>query len=167
MNRPALKWFCALSLLFSISIVQALPDDKNKTAELLSDYADLNQSEHHAEFIGNVVFTQGSSKLFALRVSTDSTEDNKIKQVIAYGDNKNPAHFLTRTQPDKPVMHAYARTIYYYPTRHRIDLTGNARVIQGNNVLTADKIRYDTEKQRVLSRSDSNQRVTILINPEK
>ncbi|MCC5792498.1 MAG: lipopolysaccharide transport periplasmic protein LptA [Legionellaceae bacterium] len=160
--------FLVLAIGLSTPVLTlALPEDKHKTAELQADYADLNQAQQHAEFVGHVELTQGTTKLLAQRLSTDSTKENTLRLAIAYGNDKEQAHYVTCTATDKPLLHAYADEIRYYPAKHRIDLLGNARVVQGTNVLTAGKISYDTEKQRVLSQSDAKSRVTIVIHPEK
>jgi len=146
---------------------QTMPDDKNKIAQLNADFADLQQSKHQGEFKGNVELVQGTTRLYADRATINGDEANKLQLAIAYGSSTTQAHYLTQTDTNKPLLHAYADEIHYYPVKHRIDLLGNARVVQGNNVLSANKISYDTLEQRVISESSGKGRVTIVINPEK
>nr|WP_231862006.1 lipopolysaccharide transport periplasmic protein LptA [Legionella hackeliae] len=145
----------------------AMPDDREKVAELSADSADLNQQTHQGEYIGKVEFDQGTSHLRAARAITEGNQQNKLTLAIAYGDDRNQAHFWTQTAVDKPLLHAYADTIRYYPERHLVELIGNARVTQGDNSFAGPKISYDTEKQHVLSKGDHKNRTTIIIHPEK
>nr|WP_058450754.1 lipopolysaccharide transport periplasmic protein LptA [Legionella jamestowniensis] len=154
-------------LVFITRLGFAMPDDREKIAELSADSADLNQQTHHGEYIGNVEFDQGTSHLRAARAITEGNQQNKLILAIAFGDGKEQAHFWTQTALDKPPLHAYADTIRYYPERHLVELIGNARVTQGDNSFTGPKISYDTEKQHVISKGNPKNRTTIVIHPEK
>lgn len=154
-------FLCALS-----NSVFALPDDKNKIAQLAADTADLNQQTHQGIYIGNVNFDQGTTHLRAARARTEGNEKNKLIFAVAFGDNTEPAHYWTQTDLDKPLLHAYADEIRYYPERHLIELIGNAKVTQDNNSLTAEKITYDTVSQHVVSEgTDDNKRTTFIFHP--
>lgn len=160
-------FFILFLLLTGNNLCFALPDDREKTLELSADSADLNQQTHRGEFIGHVKLDQGSSHLRAAKAITEGDQLNKLTLAIANGDEKDQAHYWTLTAPDKPPLHAYADMIRYYPSRHLIELVGNARVLQGDNSFAAPKISYDTLKQHVLSQSDGKARTTIIIHPGK
>jgi lipopolysaccharide export system protein LptA len=146
---------------------QAMPDDHKQVAQLSADSADLNQQTHYGEYIGNVVFDQGTTHLRASKAVTQGNEQNKLTVAIALGDNNIQAHYWEQTAPDKPLLHAYANEIRYYPIRHLIELTGDAQVIQGENSLKAPKISYDTLKKHVISKSYGAARTVIIFHPEK
>lgn len=154
-------------LILVMRLSFAMPDDREKIAELSADSADLNQQTHRGEYIGNVEFDQGTSHLRAARAITEGDQQNKLILAIAFGDDKEQAHFWTQTAQDKPLLHAYANMIRYYPERHLVELIGNARVTQGDNSFSGPKISYDTEKQHVISKGDRKNRTTIVIHPEK
>ncbi|ADG24164.1 putative protein conserved in bacteria [Legionella pneumophila 2300/99 Alcoy] len=153
-------------MLCSIS-GNALPFDKEKMVQVVSDSADLNQKNHQGVYIGNVEFVQGSTNLRAEKAITQGDAKNQLTLAIAKGSKGKQAHYWTTTAPDKPPFHAYADTIKYYPLKHLIELIGNARIEQGPNSLSAAKISYDTQEQHVLSHSDEKTRTTIIIYPEK
>jgi len=158
--------FC-LTLTAFIQPVQAMPDDRDKQLELSADSADLNQQTHRGEFLGNVQLDQGTTHLRATKALTEGSEKNKLVAAVAIGDAQTQAHYWTQTAIDKPLLHAYADTIRYYPDKHLIELIGNARVEQGKNSFVAPKISYDTLKQHVLSSNDGKSRTTIILHPEK
>jgi lipopolysaccharide export system protein LptA len=145
----------------------ALPEDRKQMAHLSADKADLNQSSHRGEYIGNVEFDQGTTHLRALKAITEGDKQNKLTFAVAFGNKESPAHYWEKTAEDKPELHAYADIIRYYPDRHLIELLGNARVTQGEDSFTATKISYDTEKQHVIASGDTNSRTVIIIHPEK
>ena len=153
--------------LISSNACFALPDDREKKLQLSADHADLNQQTRHGEFIGNVQLDQGSTHLRAAKAVTEGDEQNRLSLAIAKGQGKDQAHYWTLTALSKPPLHAYADTIRYYPSRHLIELIGNARVSQGDNSFTAPQIRYDTVKQHVLSEGKGESRTTIIIHPGK
>lgn len=154
-------------LLFASKFSLAMPDDREKIVELSADSADLNQQTHRGEYTGDVQFDQGTTHLRATKAITEGDQHNKLIFAVATGSDSEQAHYWTQTALDKPLLHAYADTIRYYPDRHLIELIGNARVIQGDNSFSAPKITYDTLKQHVLSKSDGKTRTVIIIHPGK
>lgn len=154
-------------LLITITPAFAMPDDRNQTAELNANSADLNQQTHSGEYKGDVQFDQGTTHLRAVRAITQGNQQNKLIFAAAFGDKSSPAHYWEQIAIDKPLLHAYAHEIRYYPERHLIELVGNARVVQGNDSFSAPKISYDTLKQHVVTQSDGKQRTVIIFHPEK
>lgn len=154
-------------LLIAFTPVFAMPDDRNQTAQLNANSADLNQQTHSGEYKGDVQFDQGTTHLRAVRAITKGNQQNKLTFAAAFGDTSSPAHYWEQIAIDKPLLHAYAQEIRYYPERHLIELVGEARVIQGNDSFSAPKISYDTLKQHVVTQSDGKQRTIIIFHPEK
>ena len=147
--------------------VFALPEDQHKMLTLSANHADINQETHRGEFIGHVILDQGSTHLRAVKAYTDTNQQNKLIAATAYGDSQQLVHYWTQPGLNKPIMHAYADIIHYYPDRHLIELIGHARVVQGDNSFAAAKITYDTLAQHVISQSDGNTRTVIIFHPEK
>jgi len=160
------KIIVSMVLLASQSVL-ALPDDRQKVAQLSAETADLNQQDHRGIYTGDVQFDQGTTHLRAAKAITEGDQHNKLTYAIAFGDKQELAHFWTQTALDKPLLHAYAREIRYYPDKHLIKLVGDARVEQGDNSFTAPTISYDTLKQHVISKSDGTTRTVIIFHPEK
>jgi len=163
---------CQQTLIFILVTILsqstlAMPEDREKTAQLAANTADLNQQTHHGEYLGDVQFDQGTTHLRAAKAITEGNQQNKLILAVAFGDKKEPAHYWEQTAIDKPLLHAYANEIRYYPERHIIELIGNARVVQGDNSFAAPKISYDTQKQHVVSQQDGQQRTVIIIHPGK
>ncbi len=170
LNKAAniyLKFFI-LIIILSISLkTEALPEDKNKPIHLAADYADLNQQCHLGKYHGNIHFEQGSTHLQAATAITQGDEKNKIIFAIARGNKTLQAHYWAQSALDKPILHAYANIIRYYPERHLIELEGQAKIIQGKNFFAAEKIRYDTLQQQVILKNTGQNRTMMIIYPEK
>ncbi|MDP1602435.1 MAG: lipopolysaccharide transport periplasmic protein LptA [Legionella sp.] len=145
----------------------AMPDDRKQVAQLTANTADLNQQTHRGEYTGDVQFDQGTTHLRALKAITEGNAQNKLVFAVAFGDKDNPAHYWEQTAIDKPLLHAYAGEIRYYPGKHLIELVGDARVVQGDDSFSAPQISYDTLKQHVLTKNDTKNRTVIIIHPGK
>lgn len=145
----------------------ALSDDKEKVMHVTADSANLNQKKHKGVYSGHVEFIQGTTNIQAVNAVTKGDKNNQLTLAIAQGEKEKPAHYWTQTDPDKPPFHAYADTIKYHPLRHLIELIGNARIEQGENSLSADKISYDTLEQHVISQGTGANRIKIVLYPEK
>lgn len=156
-----------ITLTLMSGLIFSLPDDRKQVAQLSADSADLNQQTHKGEYVGNVQFDQGTTHLRSNKAITEGNQQNKLVYAVAFGNKKQPAHYWTQTASDKPLLHAYAIEIRYYPERNFIELIGDARVIQGDNSMAAPKISYDTAKQHVISNHDGKTRTTIIFHPEK
>ncbi|GGI81028.1 lipopolysaccharide transport periplasmic protein LptA [Legionella impletisoli] len=159
---------CAVFLSLFISCISfALPDDREKTLYLRANKADINQATHKGIYTGDVELDQGSSHLRAAFAITQGNESNQLIKAFAKGDTHAQAHFWCLTAHNKPVLHAYADKIYYYPNKHIIELVGNAKVSQGENTFQAPTILYNVEQQHVITKRSGNQRTSITIYPEK
>ena len=175
-NPKILNAFLCILLLTTLPLsdVFALPEDQSQTLELSADTADLDQQTRRGEYTGEVILDQGTTHLRAAKAVTITDKENKLIEAIAYGNSAlpddNPAklvHYWTQPAIDKPVVHAYADTLHYYPNEHRIELLGHAHVEQGNDSLTATNIFYDTVQQHVIAKSDGITRTVIVFTPEK
>lgn len=134
--------------------------------QLSAESADLNQQTHQGTYIGDVALDQGAMHLRAAKAVTKTDNNNQLIQAIAYGNASSLAHYWGLIDKTKPMVHAYAETITYDPILRVIELIGHARVEQGKNSFAAGRIRYDIDKQHVISTSDKQSRTTIIIYPE-
>jgi lipopolysaccharide export system protein LptA len=145
----------------------SLESDKKLPMVIKANSAEMNNSNHKGKFSGNVELDQGTTHLRANKAITHGTIQNKLKLAIAKGSKNKQAHYWSTTDPKKPLLHAYADIIEYYPLENKILLIGNALVKQGKDTYTAPKIEYNTKTQHVLSASHNKGRTTIIINPKR
>lgn len=153
--------YCLMSNAF------AMPDDRDQIMQLHAGSADINQQTHQGIYRDDVQLDQGTTHIRASEATTTGNEKNQLTLAVIKGNLNTQAHYWTLPATDKPLMHAYADIINYYPDRHLIELIGHARVEQGNNSFAAPKISYDTLAQHVVSESSATSRTTIIFHPEK
>lgn len=156
---------CTIPLYYT-TLSFALALDQTKVLELSANRADIDQQNHLGQYDGRVELDQGTTHLRAAKATTETDNHQQLIAAIAYGDKTQRAHYWTQTALDKPVLHAYAEIIRYYPAQHRIELEGHAEVTQGSDSLSAAKICYDTLKQRVITQNDKQLRTVITFHPK-
>lgn len=156
--------FISASLLLVNQLSFALPTDKDQLLILSADLVELNEQKHYGEYQGHVSLDQGSSHLRSSSAITKGDIKNKLIVAIAKGDSNCQAHYWTQTAVNKPLLHAHADIIRYYPMRHLIELIGHAKITNQDQSLTASKISYDTQKQQVISQSDGKERTLITLH---
>jgi lipopolysaccharide export system protein LptA len=167
MYQTAVNHFFLLFLLLSSCICFALPNDAQQVVRFRADSVDINQSTNLGKYIGNVQLDQGTTHVRAAEACTESNQKNQLTKVTIKGNAQMQAHYWTLPTQDKPVVHAYADIIYYYPEKHIIELVGHAKVRQAKNSFSAPKIEYNTLEQHVVSNSaGQSTRTTIILHPE-
>lgn len=149
-----------------ISVAWALPDDQQQMIYVRAGSADLSQKEHRGVYRGGVEFDQGATHLRAEQAMTESNNKNQLTLAVMTGRPKQQAHYWTLTERDKPELHAFADTMYYYPEQHLIKLVGRAKVQQGKNTFVAPIIQLNTLNQQVISEKSGSEVVKITIDPE-
>ena len=167
MSQAVASILWILLTLLITNLCFALPDDRNQTMQFSADSADLDQQVHRGIYTGNVQLDQGTTHIRSAQAITEGNSNNQLLKAILKGNQESQAHYWTLTATEKPPLHAFADTIYYYPERHTIELIGHARVEQGNDSFSAPNINYDTLQQHVTSNSNGKERTTIIIHPGK
>ena len=124
----------------------ALPSDREQPIRVQADSAELDDKQGIAVYRGDVVVTQGSTKLTGNTVTLKQDKNGDIEVVTSVG---KPAYYEQKPAPDKDVTKAYGLTIQYFVTQNRVVLIDQAKVIQEGNTFEGEKIVYDTQRQIV------------------
>ena len=124
----------------------ALPSDREQPIRVQADSAELDDKQGVAVYRGDVVVTQGSTKLTGNTVTLKQDKNGDIEVVTSVG---KPAYYEQKPAPDKDVTKAYGLTIQYFVTQNRVVLIDQAKVIQEGNTFEGEKIVYDTQRQIV------------------
>lgn len=167
MKRIMVKWRAFFIVLLATHQSVALPSDKNQPIQVHAGTADMNQQTHKGIYKNQVDLIQGTTRIEAYEAITVGDDKNQLELAIIKGAKDKQAHYQTMTQNDKPVLHAYANTMKYYPKRHVIELIGNACIQQGSNQFKAAKITLNIQTHHIVSQSDTTQQTTITFYPEK
>ena len=135
------KTFLFVVLLNSVVAAQnsgfgSLSSDRGKPMQFSSDSLIYNQEENAAELFDMVEIRQGNSVLSAQYIkAVYSKTNNKLEKIFA------ERNVELKSENDI----ARANNAIYLLTEDTISLTGNARLIQGENNILADQILINTK----------------------
>jgi lipopolysaccharide export system protein LptA len=148
-----------ITISFSLSHnCLALSSDKEKAIELEADSADLDDKKGISIYRGNVILTQGSTRLNASQLTLYHDKKHKLIRAKAIG---SPARFKQRPDGEKIDVSAKASKMIYLLKEETIELYGNALFWQGKNSFRGDKIIYDTKNDIVKASSKKSADGTI------
>ncbi len=143
----------------------ALTTDIDKPYHISAKESAFFQQTHSSSFSGNVVATQGSSKITADKLTFYFDKENqKLLYFVAIG---KPATYSTQLNDKKGLLRSKARLIKYDLSEKTLIFKGNAEVVRGGSQITGSYISYNLEKQVIQSKSTEKPlKTTITIDPE-
>jgi lipopolysaccharide transport protein LptA len=173
----------ALCGLLAAGSAWALKTDKSQPINVHSDHGDFKADPNNASngvgiYTGHVVITQGSIVITADKAVLRIV-DNELDTADITG---NPATFVQQPDQGQP-MHGQSLEITYDAPKSEIVLITNAKLTQqvlqlngrgndkvaipGERLMTAQRIRYNTDTQHVIAKAgDADQRVHISFPPK-
>lgn len=159
---PRLKPLVWLALLTPL-LAHALPEDRQQPINLVADRAEMNQQTGVATYEGNVVVTQGTMRLTGDKVVL-YTKDGEVTRVESFG---KPTTFKQKPAADKEDMLGESMKLDYDVKSGIVVATTKAKITQGKDVLTGDRLEYDVNKDVVRARSGASaERVQIILQPK-
>ena len=163
----------ALTAALAASPSWALSGDREQPIHISSDNADIDDAKGVATYRGDVVMTQGSTKLTGDIITIYST-NRQVKRVVSEGGNKL-AYYEEKQDGDKGLLKAWGVTIDYNIGTEKIKLIEKARLQQKGDTFTGDRIDYDQARQLVNAQGQqgkngsgkSGGRVQMVIQPNQ
>jgi len=157
-----------LYLLAMVSFIMgnpalAIDPNSNLPIQIESDRATLNDETGISNYSGNVIISQGLSRLEADNISVNAL-DRKIVSIKATG---KPAHFTQQDSAASPSTHGYGKTIVYIAKESILKFLGEARLVQQDNSFAGEQIEYDIMRKAIKAQGDESigSRVKIQYNP--
>lgn len=163
--KKALQGILALLLVIS-TYSFALPEDQDQPIYVSADHATMNEITGIAVYTGDVEIRQGTMILQGSRVEMHRDAQGSISRIIATG---TPAQFQQQASPNQPLTRAFGLRMDYRVPTQTVTITEQARVTQGADEFTGDRIVYDMDKSVVdafRSESQGGQRVQMVIQPK-
>jgi len=153
-----------ISSLFSLPAFAIDPNSK-EPIEIESDLATLDDKTGSSTYSGNVIISQGLSRLEADFITVNSAE-RKITSISAKG---SPAHFVQQADTNSISTHGYGDAITYTTENESLTFKGNAQLIQAENSFSGEEIEYDVVKKAIKAKGDESigKRVKIQYFPSK
>jgi lipopolysaccharide export system protein LptA len=146
--------------------------DKNQPIHIQSDRLDAYQEKRVVIFSGNAIATQGDRTIQADQLhvyykdSPDGAEKKDAKNVGAAGDlERLEAHGRVNiTETNRIVTGDHA---VFYQDLQKIEMTGNAMMREGKNMIKGGKITVYLKEDRGVVESSESKRVTATIYPNE
>ncbi|WP_293267062.1 lipopolysaccharide transport periplasmic protein LptA [Neptunomonas sp.] len=162
-NRSLLSLFI-INLFFS-TLSFALPTDRKQPIHISADSARIDDNTGTTTYKGNVLMTQGSMKIRAANVNLYRKNDD-VSHIIATG---GPANFSQQPSENQVMTNAFGKRLEYKISDQTVTITGEARVEQGRDTFSSERIVYQMDKAIVNAYSgagSTGQRVQMTIQPK-
>lgn len=151
-----------LALTLAPTLAIALPEDRNQPIQLEASRGQIDQKTGVSIYEGNVVISQGSMRLTA-DTATIHVKDGNFQRMEATG---KPATLRYRPAMDKPEIQGVSPRVEYDVASAKVVMSGGARLTQGQDVFTGDRVEYDLKDDIVRARGAGNQgRIQFTIQP--
>jgi lipopolysaccharide export system protein LptA len=152
----------ALLLCAPLAVTGAV-EPAREPIHIVADRAELNDATGISTYTGNVVLTQGATRIKADHVVVRS-EDNEVSLITARG---NPIRYFQEEEGQAPIQGQSLRMEYDAQTEVLL-LLDQAEFQRGTDHFSGSRIRYDRIKEKVTASVADNgdQRVHITIQPK-
>lgn len=170
LNKSLLRILPLLGLLLLSQPGFAAPvAPREKPIEIESNSADLDKKSGVSVYRGDVVMTQGSTRITGDTITIYTAQD-EVTKVVAEG-KKNRAYFEELQPNEQGLLQAWANTINYDLKAEQINLLKNAELKQKGDTFKGETIEYNISQQTVNARSEtgegSTNRVQMVIHPKQ
>jgi lipopolysaccharide export system protein LptA len=144
----------------------ALSTDADQPIYIEADFADMNRGSGVTVYRGRVKVSQGSRRLWGDLVRIYTDEDDQITSVVAEGQ---PARLRQKPDSRKECVWGEGNRIEYFADEERMYLYEDARIWQGQNVMTSQTIIYDAKQDQLIGGEEgsSDKRVRIVTMPRR
>ncbi len=155
----------SLGLLWAVlyaTTATALPEDRQQPIRLQADRASFEQRSGVSVYEGNVEVSQGTLYLAADRATVHFDADGQFLRMEAVG---TPTRFRYQPHAQRPPIDGTGDQIDYNAQTARVRVIGNARLVQGGDTFSGDRIEYDLNRDTVEARGREGERIEFTIQP--
>ncbi len=156
----------AVALICGLPIIShAEKADREKPINLEADKVSLDDNQKVSVFEGNVILTQGTTKITAAKITVRQEKDGSQK-ATSLG---KPATFRTKRDGVEEFVDGSAERIEYDSRTDKVELFINAWLRREKDELRGNYVSYEgsTEFYQALGGgNDANKRVSVVIQPK-
>lgn len=132
-------------------------DDRSQPVVIDADQMEAFRKESLVVFTGNVVARQNNSVQHADRMEVYLDEKgDRVLRIVSTGNIR----IITRD-----CRTATAKRVEFYDAEQRVELLGNARVWEADNVVTGEKITLYLNQERSVVQGSGSDRVKAIFHP--
>ncbi len=167
-----LLWTFLKTIAVTVAMLGLLPlganaekADREKPINLEADKVTLDDNQKLSVFEGNVILTQGTTKITAAKITVRQEKDGSQK---ATGLGK-PATFRTKRDGVDEFVDGSAEKIEYDSKTDKVELFTNAWLRRDKDEVRGNYVSYEgsTEFYQALGGgTDSNKRVSVVMQPK-
>jgi len=160
-KRTVATAFIAITILLATGSLAMAAKDDPITIE--ADRATLSEKQGVSTYTGNVVLTQAGIKITADEVIVHH-ENGRLTHVTATGA---PVRYFQQGEEGREDIHGEAMTMEYFAVEQRLLLLNSAKLSQGGNAFSGNRIQYDTQREVVTAgvSESGEERVQVTIQP--
>lgn len=143
-------------------LVFALPEDRSQPIQLEANRGQIDQKTGVSTYEGNVIISQGSMRMNA-EVATIHIKDGGFQRMEATG---NPVNLRYRPNANKPEIIGTSQRVEYDVPSAKVIMSGNAKLTQGQDTFTGERVEYDLKGDVVRARGAGDSgRIQFIIQP--
>lgn len=155
--------FIAVLLIGASAPAFALPGDRDQPIRIVSERVDVDHKQGVNSYYGNVKVTQGSLRIDADKVIV-RYRGHTVESVAAEG---TPATFQQRLEGEPGEIKGSALRMDYNALKHTLQLSEDAKVRQGEDVIVSPKVHYNIQTHRLQADGSPENRVYTVLQPRK
>lgn len=146
-----------ISLL--LSTTSYADDSSNQRLTISSDEVTMHYRQGYSDYKGHVIAHRGASQLTGQRLQTFRNQHGQVYKILVDGQPSQlyTANASKQAQP----LHAHAQRMLLAPLNHYILLLGQAHAQQGQTIINAPLIGYNTQKAVLKAYHQGHHSVTI------
>ncbi len=130
--------------------LQALPEDREQPVRVESRQMQWNNQAQKARYSGDVIATQGELRIESEVMTLERNPQGELSRALAEASSSDQlAYFRDLPSLDQAQIEGWAETIDYHPAEDRLILTGQARLIQGEDLIQGHQLIYHLTSQDI------------------
>lgn len=159
------NYFLAFTLAFFSASSLALENDRKQPIQIEANAATFNEKSGKSTYNGDVKVTQGSIRLWADELIVFSN-NGVMEKMVATG---KLVKFRQTPDSKKEDIQGSALRIEYYGEKSLLIMLKKARLWQGKNTTTSERIEYDSQNSIIKAgkKTSGSQRVRVILQPKQ
>lgn len=164
-----IRLLTGLVLLLCSNLLLALPEDRNLPLQIQAQRMTWQHQQQLAVYAGQVDAQQGELHLQSEVLNLYRNQQGDILRIIARSEGAQ-AYLRDIPDPEQGQLEAWAEEIDYHPQEQRLVLTGQARILQGQDQFRGHRLVYQLDTQDIQasqSEDGSSERIEIILSPRQ
>ena len=143
-----------------LCLIAGTAQAQNGPLSIDADKAELDEARGVSIYSGDVRLSQGALTLTGQQLTIRRVDQDDNIRATMRGD---PAVLTQSASPGQAPVSATAGSMTYETARRRLLLESGAELRRGDDVLTAERIEYSVDAQRMQASGNGKERVRITI----